>query len=152
MMKISTKGRYAVIAMVDLARHSQTHPIPLPQIANRQNISQHYLEQLFVKMRRANLVKSTRGPGGGYVLAIPTSQITMKDLLSAVEEEIVPVSYDDDGAATFTNPAVSGSRQLWLKLEEAINKTLTETTLEELCAVPGGDGDGVEIPNFQVSI
>lgn len=152
MMKISTKGRYAVIAMVDLARHSQTHPIPLPQIANRQNISQHYLEQLFVKMRRANLVKSTRGPGGGYVLAMPTSQITMKDLLSAVEEEIVPVDCDDNGASTFTNPAVSGSRQLWLKLEEAINKTLTETTLEELCAVPGDDGDDVKIPDFQVSI
>ena len=63
-MKISTKGRYAVIAMIDLGMHSQTHPIPLPQIATRQNISQHYLEQLFVKMRRSDLVKSTRGPGG----------------------------------------------------------------------------------------
>ena len=151
-MKISTKGRYAVIAMVDLSRHSQTHPIPLPQIASRQNISQHYLEQLFVKMRRAELVKSTRGPGGGYVLALPPAQITMKDVLNAVEEEIIPVDWDNDDDSQTPNPAVSGSRQLWIKLENAIDRTLTETTLEELSSGLGDDGDEVKIPDFQVSI
>ncbi len=148
-MKISTKGRYAVIAMIDLARHSQTHPIPLPQIASRQNISQHYLEQLFVKMRRAELVKSTRGPGGGYVLAHPPAKITMKDVLSAVDEEIRPVDCGEDRSP---NPAVFGSRQLWLKLEAAIERTLTETTLEELCAVQGEEGGEMKIPDFEVSI
>ena len=90
-MKISTKGRYAVLAMIELARHSQTHPVPLPQIAGNLDISQHYLEQLFVKMRRASLVSSTRGPGGGYILALPPSRINMRDVLSAVEETIQPV-------------------------------------------------------------
>ena len=83
-MKMSTKGRYAVRAMIELARHSQTHPVPLPQIAGRLGISQHYLEQLFVKMRRASLVSSTRGPGGGYILALPPSEINMRDVLCAV--------------------------------------------------------------------
>ena len=151
-MKISTKGRYAVIAMIDLARHSQTHPIPLPQIASRQSISQHYLEQLFVKMRRAGLVKSTRGPGGGYVLASPPTQITMKDIFFAVEEEIRPVDCKDDGLSPPPNPAVTGSRQLWLKLEAAIDRTLTETTLEEVSAGQGPEGGEVTIPDFQVSI
>ena len=151
-MKISTKGRYAVLAMIDLAMHSQTHPIPLPQIATRQNISQHYLEQLFVKMRRADLVKSTRGPGGGYVLALPPLEITMKDVLSAVEEEIKPVDCSDGEAAGAGNPAACGSRRLWEKLEESIDRTLTETTLEELCKVHGEDNQEMQIPNFQVSI
>lgn len=151
-MKISTKGRYAVIAMIDLARHSQTHPIPLPQIATRQGISQHYLEQLFVKMRRASLVKSTRGPGGGYVLAKPPSQITMKAVLSAVEEEIRPVDCGDEDEAPSGNPAACGSRRLWQKLEDTIDQTLTETTLEELCAVGGSEGQEMPIPNFQISI
>ena len=150
-MKISTKGRYAVIAMIDLARHSQTYPIPLPQIANRQNISQHYLEQLFVKMRRANLVKSTRGPGGGYVLALPPSQITMKAVLSAVNEKIRPVECDNESSFPL-NPALGGSRRLWQNLELAIDRTLTETTLEDLSTVQGeGSGEG-NIPEFQISI
>lgn len=153
-MKISTKGRYAVMAIIDLARHSQTHPIPLPQISSRLNISQHYLEQLFVKMRRANLVKSTRGPGGGYVLALPPSQITMKAVLCAVEEEIRPV---DCGEAPKAMPCPNipscGSRLLWKKLEDAIDQALSETTLEELSvgAAPL-DGQASRIPNFQVSI
>jgi Rrf2 family protein len=150
-MKISTKGRYAVIAMIDLARHSQTHPIPLPQIANRQGISQHYLEQLFVKMRRADLVKSTRGPGGGYVLALPPSQITMKAVLSAVDEEIRPVDSNSAGDGASMNPVLSASRLLWDKLETAIDRTLTDTTLEELSA-PRESGGDVKIPDFEVSI
>ena len=95
-MKISTKGRYAVLAMIELARHSQTHPVPLPQIAGKLGISQHYLEQLFVKMRRASLVSSTRGPGGGYILAMPPSEINMRDVLCAVGESIQPVDCGDE--------------------------------------------------------
>jgi Rrf2 family iron-sulfur cluster assembly transcriptional regulator len=151
-MKISTKGRYAVLAMIDLAMHSQTHPIPLPQIATRQNISQHYLEQLFVKMRRSELVKSTRGPGGGYVLALPPSEITMKAVLSAVEEEIKPVDCSGGDGTGAGNPAACGSRRLWEKLEESIDRTLTDTTLEELCKVHGEGNQEIRIPNFQVSI
>lgn len=152
-MKISTKGRYAVLAMIDLARNSQTHPIPLPQIAARLNISQHYLEQLFVKMRRVKLVKSTRGPGGGYILALPPSRIDMKSILAAVEEEIRPVDCgDEDVSGSCPCIAVCGSRILWKKLEAAIDKTLSETTLEELCQVPEGEGESIRLPHFQVSI
>lgn len=153
-MKISTKGRYAVMAIIDLAQHSQTHPIPLPQISGRLNISQHYLEQLFVKMRRAELVKSTRGPGGGYVLALPPSQITMKAVLCAVEEEIRPVDCGEEPKATpCPNIPACGSRMLWKKLEDAIDQTLSETTLEELSAgAVSFDGQAPLIPNFQVSI
>ena len=68
-MKISTKGYYSVRAIIDIAIHSQSSPVPLSSISIRENISLHYLEQLFMKLRRSNLVKSVRGPGGGYVLA-----------------------------------------------------------------------------------
>ena len=85
-MKVSTKGRYAVMAMVELALLSQSEPVSLSQIARRLNISQSYLEQLFVKMRRSSLVASTRGPGGGYVLAKPSNEIDMKTLLFSVGE------------------------------------------------------------------
>ncbi|MEE9276449.1 MAG: Rrf2 family transcriptional regulator [bacterium] len=151
---MSTKGRYAVLAMIDLAQHSQTHPIPLPQIASRLAISQHYLEQLFVKMRRAKLVKSTRGPGGGYILALPPSEITMKAVLSAVEETIRPVDCGEEVSATpCPSIAVCGSRLLWQKLETAIDQTLTETTLEDLSCGPAAEsGDTLRLPSFPVSI
>ena len=152
-MKISTKGRYAVLAMIELARHSQTHPVPLPQIAGKLEISQHYLEQLFVKMRRASLVRSTRGPGGGYILARPPSRINMRDVLFAVEETVQPV---DCGEAPPSVPCPNiracGSRILWKRLEDAIDKTLRETTLEELSARPAGEGEGVRLPSVQVRI
>lgn len=153
-MKISTKGRYAVLAMIDLARNSQTHPIPLPEIAARQNISQHYLEQLFVKMRRANLVKSTRGPGGGYVLGLPPSKLTMKAVLNAVEEPVKPVDCGETPPSTpCPNVPICGSRLLWRKLESAIDRTLEETTLEEIARGPSPEAETqVRIPNFQVSI
>ncbi len=151
-MKISTKGRYAVLAMIELSRHSQAHPVPLPQIAGGLKISQHYLEQLFVKMRRASLVSSTRGPGGGYVLALPPSQINMKDVLFAVGETIQPVDCGE-GPPSVPCPHIPtcGSRLLWKKLEDAIEKTLRETTLEDL-SVRSADGGDARLPNFQVSI
>ncbi len=152
-MKISTKGRYAVLAMIELARHSQTHPVSLSQIAGNLDISQHYLEQLFVKMRRAALVSSTRGPGGGYILAMPPSAINMREVLSAVEETIQPVDCGEEAPATpCPNVPVCGSRILWKKLEEAIDKTLSETTLEELCNCGAGEKGSVRLPNFEVSI
>ena len=152
-MKISTKGRYAVLAMIELARHSQTHPVPLPQIAGKLDISQHYLEQLFVKMRRASLVSSTRGPGGGYVLALPPSRINMRDILFAVGETVQPVDCGEAGPSIpCPNIPACGSRALWKKLEYAIDRTLRETTLEELSARPAGEKEDVRLPSFQVSI
>ena len=87
-MKLSTKGRYAVMALVDLAASSQGKPVSLADIAERQEISLSYLEQLFAKLRRASLVKSVRGPGGGYLLAHTPADTRIADIILAVDEPI----------------------------------------------------------------
>jgi Rrf2 family iron-sulfur cluster assembly transcriptional regulator len=87
-MKLSTKGRYAVMAMVDLAAQSSDDPIALAEIAERQEISLSYLEQLFAKLRRGGLVSSVRGPGGGYRLARPAEETRIADIIMAVDEPI----------------------------------------------------------------
>jgi len=87
-LKLSTKGRYAVMAMVDLAMHSDDKPISLADIADRQEISLSYLEQLFAKLRRGGLVRSVRGPGGGYLLAREDIETRISDIILAVDEPI----------------------------------------------------------------
>ena len=87
-MKLSTKGRYAVMAMVDLAMYSDNKPISLADIADRQEISLSYLEQLFAKLRRGGLVRSVRGPGGGYLLAREDTETRISDIILAVDEPI----------------------------------------------------------------
>jgi Rrf2 family iron-sulfur cluster assembly transcriptional regulator len=87
-VKLSTKGRYAVMAMVDLACNSNGSPVALADIADRQEISLSYLEQLFGKLRKGGLVKSVRGPGGGYLLARPAPQTRVSDIILAVDEPI----------------------------------------------------------------
>ncbi len=87
-MKLSTKGRYAVMAMVDLSCNSHGDPVALADIAERQEISLSYLEQLFGKLRKGGLVKSVRGPGGGYLLARPAPQLRISDIILAVDEPL----------------------------------------------------------------
>lgn len=87
-MKLSTKGRYAVMAMVDLATHDGARPVSLADIADRQDISLSYLEQLFGKLRRGGLVRSVRGPGGGYLLGRQSQDIRIADVILAVDEPI----------------------------------------------------------------
>ena len=87
-MKLSTKGRYAVMALVDLAANSEGKPVSLADIAERQEISLSYLEQLFAKLRRGSLVKSVRGPGGGYLLAHLPEETRISDIILAVDEPI----------------------------------------------------------------
>jgi len=87
-MKLSTKGRYAVMALVDLASYSNGQPLALAEIAERQEISLSYLEQLFAKLRRGGLVNSVRGPGGGYLLAHPANATRISDVILAVDEPI----------------------------------------------------------------
>lgn len=87
-MKLSTKGRYAVMAMVDLATNSRGQPVALADIAERQEISLSYLEQLFAKLRRGGLVRSVRGPGGGYLPAHPITEMRVSDIILAVDEPI----------------------------------------------------------------
>jgi Rrf2 family iron-sulfur cluster assembly transcriptional regulator len=87
-MRLSTKGRYAVMAMVDLAKHSGGEPVSLAEIAERQEISLSYLEQLFAKLRKGGLVNSQRGPGGGYLLAFAAAETRISDIILAVDEPI----------------------------------------------------------------
>ncbi len=89
-MRLTSKGRYAVRAMLDLTFHSSGNPVRLQEISSRQSISLHYLEQLFRKLRTGRVVKSVRGPGGGYVLARSMDEITVKDVLESVGENINP--------------------------------------------------------------
>jgi Rrf2 family iron-sulfur cluster assembly transcriptional regulator len=89
-MRLTSKGRYAVRAMLDLTFHSNGNPVRLQEISTRQQISLHYLEQLFRKLRTGRAVKSVRGPGGGYVLARSMDEITVKDILECVGENINP--------------------------------------------------------------
>ncbi len=132
-MKLSTKGRYAVMAMVDLAMHQSGEPIALSDIASRQSISLSYLEQLFGKLRRAGLVKSVRGPGGGYNLAHTLGQIRIADIVIAVDE---PLRASRCRVGSPTGCQGTGSRcithDLWEELTNHIFLFLNFITLDDV--------------------
>ncbi|MBI3815294.1 MAG: Rrf2 family transcriptional regulator [Nitrospinae bacterium] len=134
-MKISTKGQYAVRAMLDLTEQSHNYPVPLSNISVRQEISLHYLEQLFVRLRRARLVNSIRGPGGGYVLAKSPSDITIGDILRAVSEDIsisecTDLSKKKKELCKKVGDCVASV--VWQKLAKHISDILDSITLEDL--------------------
>jgi Rrf2 family protein len=136
-MRLSTLGRYALRAMVDLAMHQNDAPILRKEIAERQGISSNYLAQLFLKLRRAGLVRSVLGPGGGYVLARSASEISAGDVLRAVEEQMAPVDcVDREHEAPCHRADGCPTRTLWARLEEQIAWTLDSTTLADLCEQP----------------
>ena len=132
-MKLSTKGRYAMVALTDLALQPNGAVVSLAELSKRQDISLPYLEQLFVKLRRAGLVVSIRGPGGGYQLAQPAEQIRVVDILSAVDET---VSAMHTGAGA--SGAVSGSRaqsltnRLWEGLSAHVYVFLHQARLSDV--------------------
>lgn len=132
-MKLSTKGRYAVMALVDLALQKPEKLVTLGEISKRQSVSLAYLEQLFVKLRRANLVESVRGPGGGYRLARPASEIRISDVLEAVDET---VSALHTGAGA--SGGISGSRaqsltnRLWEGFSAHVYVFLHQTRLSDV--------------------
>jgi Rrf2 family iron-sulfur cluster assembly transcriptional regulator len=97
-MQLSTKGRYAVRAMFDLSFYSKGEPVPLSRISEREEISLHYLEQLFNKLRKGGVVMSVRGPSGGFKLARKPSEITVEEIIRIVEGSIVPVNCVEHGA------------------------------------------------------
>ena len=134
-MKLSTKGRYAMVALADLALNPGDDLVNLTEISKRQDISLSYLEQLFVKLRRAGLVESVRGPAGGYRLARPASEIRVADILGAVDET---VSALHKGAGA--SGAASGSRaqsltnRLWEGLSAHVYVFLHQTRLSDVVA------------------
>lgn len=132
-MRLTSKGRYAVRAMLDLTMHSNGNPVRLQEISTRQNISLHYLEQLFRKLRNGQAVKSVRGPGGGYVLARSMDQISMRDVLECVGENINPAKDILGSEAETANTAEFHlSRTYFQNLGIIMKEYLTTTTLGDL--------------------
>ena len=130
-MRLTTKGRFAVTAMIDVNRYQQGGPVSLAGISERQDISVAYLEQLFSKLRRGNLVKSIRGPGGGYVLAKDAADITIADIVFAVDEPLDVTRCGGDGhCAKGSNKCVTPN--LWASLNEKIIDYLGSVTLSDL--------------------
>ena len=130
LMRLTTKGRYAVTAMLDLAFHSQIKPVTLTDIAARQTISLSYLEQLFSRLRRANMVKGFRGPGGGYTLGGKASDINIADIIAAVDEPLDATKCGGD--ANCQKEQACLTHDLWMGLSEQIKEYLKGITLDQL--------------------
>jgi Rrf2 family iron-sulfur cluster assembly transcriptional regulator len=129
-MKLTSKGRYAVTAMLDLAFHSQAGPVTLNQISQRQDISLSYLEQLFTRLRRRNLVTSTRGPGGGYSLSRGAERIAVAEIIAAVDEAVETTRCK--GAANCQEGQRCLTHELWDGLSQQIYRFLNDITLAKL--------------------
>ncbi len=129
-MKLTTKGRYAIIAMVDLAINASDHPEPLKDVSLRQNISLSYLEQLFSKLRISGIVKSIRGPGGGYMLNKPSSELNLLDIITAVDEKIDQTQCG--GAMNCINDKPCLTHFIWTDLNNRINEYMREITLSDI--------------------
>lgn len=123
-MKISTKGRYGLTIMIELARKYGEGPVSLKQIARDNDLSEHYLEQLIAPLRNASLVKSVRGAYGGYMLKLKPNEITAGDVIRVLEGPITPVEGIED-----EEPA---KQALWLRIRDAVKDVLDTTTLEDL--------------------
>jgi Rrf2 family iron-sulfur cluster assembly transcriptional regulator len=132
-VKLSTKGRYAVMAMVDLARHAQAKPVSLSDIAARQEISLSYLEQLFARLRRAELVKSVRGPGGGYRLARTSADTRVSEIILAVDEPIKATRCTEMGASGCrADRSKCLTHDLWEELGNQIHLFLNSVSLSDV--------------------
>lgn len=132
-MKLSTKGKYGLRAIIDLARFSEKEPVSIGCIGTRQKLSERYLEQLFALLKKAGLVKSIRGASGGYVLARDASEISVGDVLRALEGNLEPVRcaafYSEEGCMA-SDECVT--KYVWQKINDSINKTVNEIKLDEL--------------------
>tara|TARA_X000001036_G_C20250993_1_gene632144 strand:- start:149 stop:556 length:408 start_codon:yes stop_codon:yes gene_type:complete len=132
-MKLTTKGRYAVMAMADLASYSKNKPVSLSEIATRQNISLAYLEQLFIHLKNNKLVRSVRGVKGGYALEKPASEIRLSNIFHAVNEEVKTLNCKKDSKKGCNNKSVKCiTHNLWDKLDNHINGFFDKVKLEEL--------------------
>lgn len=132
-MKLSTKGKYGLEALLDLAVHASEGPVSLKSISSRQNLPENYLEQIFLTLRRSKLVDSTRGAQGGYMLAKSALDISVLDILNALEGPLAPVTCiiagKGEGCKRY---AACASRTLWEKVKSALDETASSITLGEL--------------------
>ena len=132
-MKLTSKGRYAVMAMADLAKNNVKEPVSLTEISLRQGISISFLEQLFLKLRKNNLVQSARGPAGGYVLSKPPGEIKLLSIISAVDEKIKTVKCKKESKKGCNGKSIKCiTHNLWNDLEIHINKFFEDNTLNDV--------------------
>ena len=132
-MKLTTKGRYAVMAMADLALFKDKGPTSLTDISLRQNISLAYLEQIFLMLKNNNLVKSVRGPKGGYVLEIPPEQIKISNIISAVDEKVKTLNCKKESKKGCNNKFTKCiTHNLWDQLDKHINNFFEKVKLQDL--------------------
>ncbi len=134
-MKLSTKGRYGLRALIDLAEHSEDEAVSIGSIAERQSISVSYLEQLVAKLKKAGLVKSIRGAGGGYVLTRTPDEISVGDVLRALEGDLRPVEcpeLEEESSCGGSDMCVT--KYVWKKINDSINDTVDEIMLDQLVA------------------
>ena len=132
-MKLSSKGRYAVMAMADLAKNHDPRPVSLSEISLRQGISILYLEQLFLKLRQNSLVNSTRGPHGGYALSKSPDQIKLSNIISAVDEEVKMLKCNKNSKKGCNGKSVKCiTHNLWDELGEHINLFFKQKSLEDV--------------------
>ena len=132
-MKLTTKGRYAVMAMADLALYKDNGPVSLTDISLRQNISLAYLEQIFIKLKNNNLVKSTRGAHGGYVLDKPANEIKILNIISAVDEEVKMLNCKKESKKGCNNKSSKCiTHNLWDQLDQHINNFFEKVKLQDL--------------------
>jgi Rrf2 family iron-sulfur cluster assembly transcriptional regulator len=132
-MKLTTKGRYAVMAMADLALFKDNGPTSLTDISLRQNISLPYLEQIFIKLKNNNLVKSTRGAKGGYVLDKSAHDIKISNIISAVDEEVKTLNCKKESKKGCNNKSTKCiTHNLWDQLDQHINNFFEKVKLQDL--------------------
>lgn len=129
-MRLTTKGRFAVTAMADLAERHGRGPVTLSSISERQKISLSYLEQLFGKLRKHNIVVAVRGPGGGYYLARPASLISVADIIVAVDEHVDATLCGGMGNCDDNKQCVT--HNLWMGLNDILHKYMAEFSLQQL--------------------
>ncbi len=134
-MKMSTKGRYGLRALIDLAQYSESEPVSITSIAARQGISERYLEQLMSKLKKAGFVASIRGAGGGYTVLMPIEQISVGAVLRALEGNIEPVECSGLESHTGEGCQSSGccvSKMVWQKINDSVNQAVDAIMLDEL--------------------
>ena len=145
-MKLTTKSRYAVTAMLDIASHNTGSPISLPEISHRQNISLSYLEQLFSRLKKSGLVDSIKGPGGGYMLSKDANEIVISEVIHAVDEDLETTACN--GKSNCHNNHQCISHNLWQDLGTEINNFLSDITLKQVIAKNNSDVKEIKLSEY----
>ena len=145
-MKLTTKSRYAVTAMLDIASHNTGSPISLPEISHRQNISLSYLEQLFSRLKKSGVVDSIKGPGGGYILSKDANEIVISEVIQAVDEDLETTACN--GKSNCHNNRQCISHNLWQDLGTEINNFLSDITLKQVIAKNNSDVKEIKLSEY----